>query len=126
MTRIACSIRPPVNEFTVLAESMTFTLLGSFKSTSKLYVWQTIFGWDGMLQTNSSFFQQLTPINVVNGQFTLTVNPDELFTITTMSTGNKGDIPEPVPSVPFPSVYADNFEGYNVSSEAQYFADQAG
>ncbi len=93
---------------------------------TSLYVWQTIFGWDGMTQINSSFFQQLTPIAVVNGQFTVTVNPDEMYTITTLNTGNKAAIPTPPASQPFPTEYSDNFEGYNVSSEAQYFADQAG
>ena len=105
---------------------MTFNLLGQWKQTTTLYVWKTVFGWNGMEQTNSTYFEQLAPIVVSNGQFTLTVNPDELYTITTLSTGNKADIPTPPASVPFPTTYSDDFESYNVSSEAQYFADQAG
>jgi galactosylceramidase len=79
-----------------------------------------------MTQTNSTFFENLAPIAVVNGQFSITVNPDEIYTITTLSSGNKASIPTPPPSQPFPSIYSDDFEGYNVSSEARYFADQAG
>ena len=105
---------------------MTFTLGGQWQSVSSLFVWYTAFGWDGMIQTNSTFFEQLTPIVVTNGQFTITVNPDEMYTITTLSTGTKATIPTPPASQPFPTEYSDNFESYNVSSEAQYFADQAG
>ena len=124
---VCCSIRPGLNEYETSFESVTFVLEGSWATTrKKLYVWQTQFGWDGMIQTNSSFFAQLTPIEPENGQFTINVNPDEMYTITTLNTGNKATIPTPVPSQPFPSIYTDNFNNYNVSSEAQYFADQAG
>jgi galactosylceramidase len=105
---------------------VTFSLLDQWHNTTTLYVWRTVFGWDGMTQTNSTFFESLGPISVANGQFSLTVNPDEMYTITTLSTGAKADIPTPPPSQPFPTVYADDFESYNISSEAQYFADQAG
>ena len=121
-----CSIRPPVDEFKTLTETATFYLQGPWAQTQLVYVWRTVFGWDGMIQTNSTFFEQLQPIHIQGGQFTLTINPDELFTVTTLSTGSKAPIPTPAPSQPFPATYADNFDHYNVSSEAQYFADQAG
>ena len=120
------SIRPGFLEYPTKAETVTFVLQGPWASSQKLYVWHTQFGWEGMTQTNSTFFEQLSPIVPVNGQFTLTVNPDAMYTITTLNTGNKAMISTPVPSQPFPSVYSDNFDNYNVSSEAQYFADQAG
>ena len=115
-----------MHHYTVEAEIMTFSLLDQWQNTTTLYVWRTVFGWDGMTQTNSTFFESLGPISVANGQFSVTVNPDEMYTITTLSTGAKADIPTPPPSQPFPTVYADDFESYNISSEAQYFADQAG
>ena len=108
------------------SETVTFTLGGNWKSVTSLYVWHTVFGWDGMIQTNSTFFENLTPVTVSNGQFSVTVNPDEIYTFTTLSTGNKASIPTPPPSQPFPTSYSDDFEGYNISSEARYFADQAG
>lgn len=113
-------------EYDVSSETVTFKLLGAWQQTTSLYVWKTVFGWDGMVQTNSTFFEQLESIAVSNGEFTLTVNPDELYTITTLNTGYKAPMPTTPASAPFPREYADNFESYNVSSEAQYFADQAG
>ena len=123
---VSFSIRPGLNEFEVESETITFTLGGNWKSVTSLYVWQTVFGWDGMVQTNSTFFANIAPIAVTNGQFTITINPDEMYTITTLNSGNKANIPTPPPSQPFPSVYLDDFEGYNVSSEAKYFSDQSG
>ena len=122
-----CSIRPPLNEYGTASENATFTLDGDWEGASLvLYIWRTVFLWDGMTQLNSTYFEQLTPLQVIGGSFNLTVNPDELYTITTLPSGNKASIPVPPASRPFPSVYSDDFEGYNVSSEAQYFADQAG
>eukprot|EP00042_Codosiga_hollandica_P038562 m.314848 g.314848 ORF g.314848 m.314848 type:complete len:940 (+) comp55423_c0_seq3:52-2871(+) len=119
-------IRPALNEFTTLPETITFTLEGAWADVSSLNVWYTRFGWDGMVQTNSTFFQNLAPISVSNGQFTLTVNPDELYSITTLTTVNHAPITPPPASQPFPSYYTDNFDNYEPESEAQYFADQAG
>ena len=126
LTDCDSSIRPGLNQYDVEAETATFTLSGEWATTSQLYVWRTQFGWDGMQQTNSTFFEQQDPITVVNGQFTLTINPDELYTITTLSTGNKAELPTPPASQPFPTSYADDFESYAEYSEARYFADQAG
>ena len=105
---------------------MTFVLLGPWQLVSQLYMWQTTFGWEGMIQTNSTFFEEMTPINVENGQFTITVNPDEMYTITTLDYIYRATIPTPPVSLQFPGVYFDDFENYNVSSEARYFADQTG
>jgi galactosylceramidase len=120
------SIRPPTDKFTVEPEIVTFTLDKPWSELSQLYVWRTQFAWDGMTQLNSTFFEQLAPINIIDGSFTLSVNPDELYTLTTLSTGNRATIPPPPPNTPFPQHYSDNFDQYQVNSEAQYFADQAG
>eukprot|EP00042_Codosiga_hollandica_P057702 m.858006 g.858006 ORF g.858006 m.858006 type:complete len:846 (-) comp59651_c0_seq6:65-2602(-) len=119
-------IRPSIEEFDTESESVTFQLGGSWAGLTSLNVWYTRFGWDGMTQTNSTFFQQLAPVAVVDGAFTLVVNLDELITITTLSTASKAVIPTPPPSQPFPTYYTDNFDNYPLQSEAQYFADQAG
>ena len=124
---MCCSIRPPLDEYDTGSENATFTLAGEWaQQTLRLFVWYTAFKWDGMTQLNSTFFEQLTPIDVAGGSFNLTIHPDELFTITTLGRGRKAFIPPPPPSMPFPAVYADDFERYNISSEAQYFADQTG
>jgi hypothetical protein len=120
------SIRPALNEYTTSTENVTFVLQGAFSSVTSLNVWFTQFGWDGMQQTESTFFQQQKPITVTNGQFTVTVGVDQIWSITTLNSVQRANISTPPPSQPFPSQYSDNFEAYPVESEAQYFADQAG
>ena len=121
-----CGLGPNSAEFSVAAEDMVVQLAGAWIDITSLNAWRTQFGWDGLLQTNSSFFEPLPPIDVVNGRFVVNIQPDALYTFTTRSAGFKAPIPSPPPAAPFPTTYADNFEGYNVSSEARYFTDQAG
>ncbi len=94
--------------------------------SSQVFDRYTSFGWDGMTQTNSTFFQNLPPIYPENGVFTITVNPDEMYTITTLTTGFKATIPASPEPQPFPTFYSDDFENYTISSEARYFTDQTG
>lgn len=52
---------------------------------------------------------------------------DELFTLTTLTTGSKGSYPPPPKSQPFPPTYTDDFNvEYPFFSEAPNFADQTG
>ncbi|EPY76496.1 Galactocerebrosidase-like protein [Camelus ferus] len=61
------------------------------------------------------------------GSFTLELQEDELFTLTTLTTGRKGSYPLPPKSQPFPCVYNDDFNvDYPFFSEAPNFADQTG
>ncbi|XP_043328642.1 galactocerebrosidase isoform X2 [Cervus canadensis] len=61
------------------------------------------------------------------GSFTLELQEDELFTLTTLTSGCKGSFPSPPKSQRFPSVYEDNFNiDYPFFSEAPNFADQTG
>jgi len=69
----------------------------------------------------------MPPITVVGGAFSLLLEPDSLYTITTLTTGRKGsfDVPVPPPAL-FPSLHVDNFEACAPSAEAPYFSDQNG
>lgn len=51
-----------------------------------------------------------------DGSFTLTLAEDEIYTLTTITTGRKGSYPDPPPSARFPKVYKDDFNvrKYNV------------
>ncbi|XP_066884033.1 galactocerebrosidase isoform X4 [Kogia breviceps] len=61
------------------------------------------------------------------GSFTLELQEDELFTLTTLTTGSKGSYLLPPKSQPFPCVYKDDFNvDYPFFSEAPNFADQTG
>lgn len=44
-----------------------------------------------------------------NGSFTLDLDVDEVYTLTTRTTGLKGSYPDPPPSSPFPKAYKDDF-----------------
>lgn len=56
--------------------------------------------------TTASFLSQLLDSG---GSFTLELQEDELFTLTTLTSGRKGSFPSPPKSQRFPSVYEDNF-----------------
>ncbi|KAG9268908.1 galactocerebrosidase-like [Astyanax mexicanus] len=117
-------IRPPLPPYNVTAQTATFSLKGSFASLSELQLWNSKFDFK---TKKPVFFQKLAPIKVSNGSFTLDLDVDEVYTVTTIPTGLKGSYPEPPPSSPFPKTYKDDFNVKNPSfSEAPDFADQTG
>ncbi|XP_053553556.1 galactocerebrosidase isoform X1 [Bombina bombina] len=117
-------IRPPLPAFNVSAQNATFYLGGSFDKLKTLQVWHS------KLNINSSkpvFFGKLSPVTVQNGSFTLELGVDEVYTLTTITTGQKGSYPDPPQSQPFPRKYKDDFNVRNPPfTEAPYFADQSG
>lgn len=77
-------IRPPLPRYTVEGQSITLTLGGSFKDkVTKLYSWYTYLGDSS---TSDQVFQRKV-IPVENGRITLTIDPDIVITLTTLSTG---------------------------------------
>ncbi|XP_041827503.1 galactocerebrosidase isoform X2 [Melanotaenia boesemani] len=117
-------IRPPLPPFNVTSQTATFQLKGSFASIQQLQVWRSQFDFRSQ---KPSFFQEMTPVKLVNGSFTLNLAEDEVYTVTTITTGRKGSHPDPPPSARFPKVYKDDFDARNPPfSEAPNFADQTG
>lgn len=117
-------VRPGLPNYETAPETATFTLGGALASVTQLYVWRTHWAyWSG---DNSSEFMQLAPVKVVNGVFSLEIDEDSIYTLTTIATGNKGSYPVPPVPTLFPAAHTDNFENCPVSSEAAYFADQNG
>uniref|UniRef100_A0A8C4NJW6 Galactocerebrosidase n=1 Tax=Dicentrarchus labrax TaxID=13489 RepID=A0A8C4NJW6_DICLA len=117
-------IRPPLPPFNVTSQNATFQLQGSFASIKELQVWRSQFNFK---TKKPSFFEKLTPLKLVDGSFTLNLAEDEVYTLTTITTGQKGSYPDPPPSARFPKVYKDNFDIRNPPfSEAPDFADQTG
>jgi len=49
-------------------------------------------------------------VQFANGAATLPLGLDEVYTLTTLSSGAKGQYPTPPPSKPFPLPYTDDFE----------------
>ncbi|RXM94793.1 Galactocerebrosidase [Acipenser ruthenus] len=117
-------IRPPLPGFNVSAQNATFSLKGSFSTLTVLQVWYSRFDFKTRKPT---YFKQLSPIKLSDGSFTLNLNVDEVYTLTTITTGKKGSYPKPPDSKPFPKKYLDDFNVRNPSfTEAPYFADQTG
>ncbi|KAK1793143.1 hypothetical protein P4O66_011555 [Electrophorus voltai] len=117
-------IRPPLLPYNVTFQRATFSLKGSFALINKLQVWNSKLDFK---TKKPVFFQKQNPIKVSNGSFTLDLNVDEVYTVTTVTTGQKGSYPEPPPSAPFPKAYKDDFNVQTPSfSEAPNFADQTG
>ncbi|KAM6912912.1 galactocerebrosidase [Xenentodon cancila] len=117
-------IRPPLRPYNVTSQKATFQLKGSFASIKELQVWRSQFNFE---TKKPSFFKKLPPQKLVDGSLTLSLAEDEVYTLTTITTGRKGSYPDPPPSARFPKVYKDNFNLRNPPfSEPPNFADQTG
>ncbi|NWV15221.1 GALC Galactocerebrosidase, partial [Ptilonorhynchus violaceus] len=117
-------IRPPLPNFSVIPQRATFYLRGSFYMVKTLQVWHSRLDFEF---GKSSLFQKLHSVKVWEGRFSLDLNVDEVYTLTTLKTGQKCGYPEPPPPQPFPSNYKDDFNIRNPPfSEAPNFADQTG
>ncbi|XP_004398149.1 PREDICTED: galactocerebrosidase isoform X2 [Odobenus rosmarus divergens] len=118
-------IRPFLPYFNVSHQFATFVLKGSFSEIPELQVWYTKLG----KPSTRFLFKQLDSLWLLDssGTFSLELQEDELFTLTTLTTGGKGSYPLPPKSQPFPRIYKDDFDvDYPFFSEAPNFADQTG
>ncbi|XP_065822584.1 galactocerebrosidase isoform X2 [Labrus bergylta] len=117
-------VRPPLLPFNVTSQNATFQLKGSFAFIKELQVWRSQFNFK---TKKPSFFEKLAPVKIIDGSFTLNLAEDEVYTLTTLTTGQKGVFPAPPPSARFPKIYKDDFNVRNPEfSEAPDFADQTG
>ncbi|XP_029316097.1 galactocerebrosidase isoform X2 [Cottoperca gobio] len=117
-------VRPPLPPFNVTSQNATFQLKGSFASIKELQVWRSQFHFK---TKKPSFFEKLAPLKLFDGSFTLNLAEDEVYTLTTITTGQKGSCTGSPPSARFPKAYKDNFNVRNPPfSEAPNFADQTG
>ncbi|XP_048249460.1 galactocerebrosidase-like isoform X2 [Haliotis rufescens] len=104
-------------------ETITFHIQGTFAHITQLNCWKTFLSsYPGDYQN----FMKEFPIQVVNGIFNLTIYPATTFTLTTLTTGNKGEHPKPPDSAPFPLSYTEDFEKYEEGEEPYYLAPQTG
>lgn len=116
-------IRPGLPPYTVKPQNATFQLKGSLASIKELNVWYSKLGFKGQATT---MFQDRKPVQVVNGQITLSLGLDEVYTLTTLTVGQKGSYPLPPPQKPFPLPYTEDFENYDISAEPGNLAQQSG
>ncbi|XP_071090488.1 galactocerebrosidase-like [Haliotis cracherodii] len=115
--------RPPLSPYTVSQQNVTLVLKGSFRNITTLNVWRTRFQYGGKAST---VFRKLRPVKVRRNRVKLQLLPDEVYTLTTMPTGNKGSFPSEPTQGDFPFIYLENFEGYSQNSEPFTFAQQMG
>jgi len=116
-------IRPPLPEYDVVPQTMGIQLKGSFAGIKSMNVWYSKLGFDGEVNT---MFVKRNPLQFANGAATLPLGLDEVYTLTTLSSGAKGQYPTPPPSKPFPLPYTDDFEHYTLSEEPYNLAQQTG
>jgi hypothetical protein len=70
-------------------------------------------------------FERLEDLQPADNAFTLTAEPDSVYSLTTTSGQQAGRIQSP-PWKEFPLPYADDFESYTPGKYARYFSDQGG
>ena len=116
-------IRPGLPEYTLVAQQADFQLKGSLTNIQYLMVWKSKLGFDGK---PTMLFEQQSSVRVRYGSFSLTLSPDELYTLTTLTVGYHGSYGPPPASKPFPLPYHDDFEKYDLDEEADNYVPQAG
>jgi hypothetical protein len=97
------------------AQKVTFRLTGGLNA-DVVHVWET---------NNVRTFEHVADVNVVNGGFDYTFDPDSLYSLTTTTGQGKGTA-EPPPASAFPFPYADDFDQTELGKTAKYLSDQDG
>src|SRR5450756_2301158 len=81
------------------SQTITFNLTGGL-SNETVHVWRT---------NSNSYFQQLEDITPVDGSFTITLDGQSIYSITTTTGQKKGESLNPIPSnSAFPMPYAED------------------
>lgn len=118
---------PDTDDYSIIIETMdakepqTFHIkLSKDLSKKDLSVFQSIF--------KKEEFVKKADIIVENGEFTITVQPNSIYSLTTTRGQNKGVASEKVPSNTKgqPLDYFNDFESQELNSSAKYFMDQHG
>jgi len=109
-------------ETTTATAAQTVTLnVGGGLSTGTVHVWATNLG----SSNPANWFVQQPNITPSGGSYSLTLQPNCIYSITTTSGQGKGTATSPAPaemSLP----YSDSFSGYPTSSTAKYLAQVEG
>ena len=109
----------------VAEETAQFCLAGSlvWAKGATLAVWKSTFH----STATPSYFSREAGVTVdSNGCFTLDVAVNSLWTVTTLTTGGKGQHPTPPACGPFPLPFHDTFDSCTPPAEANYFHDVSG
>ncbi len=114
---------PSGNDYSIVIETITATRpqRAKFRLTGGLaegavHVWET---------NNAKTFEHVADISPHDDSFSVTLDSDSLYSLTTTTGQGKGTATPPPPK-PFPFPYEDNFESTLVGRSPHYFADQDG
>eukprot|EP00036_Acanthoecidae_sp_10tr_P021481 CAMPEP_0206318684 /NCGR_PEP_ID=MMETSP0106_2-20121207/17335_1 /ASSEMBLY_ACC=CAM_ASM_000206 /TAXON_ID=81532 /ORGANISM="Acanthoeca-like sp., Strain 10tr" /LENGTH=746 /DNA_ID=CAMNT_0053750429 /DNA_START=12 /DNA_END=2252 /DNA_ORIENTATION=+ len=121
----------------VASEKVVLILKGSVLVAAKakgLHVWYSNLtspngeGPSKNPPTAQLFNKQPAPLAIgADGSVSIDVNPEEIYTITTLSTGQKGAHPSAsVPQTPFPLPFSQPFDNESVSAPPAMWYDQMG
>jgi Glycosyl hydrolase family 59/Ricin-type beta-trefoil lectin domain-like/Galactocerebrosidase, C-terminal lectin domain len=102
------------------AQTFTATVTGGLP-TSTVHVWSTDLG----SSDTANWFVRGADITPNAGRFSLTLQPNRVYTITTTTGQGKSSAAGPG-ATSFPLPYSDNFDAYPVSRQAKYLADEEG
>ena len=117
---------PDSSDYTILIETMdakegqtvNFHVTGGL-SGNDLAVWRSRFGQEAFLR--------LEDIAPVAGEFTLGLEPNAMYSLTTTRGQQKGHFSTPIPKdCPFPFPYRDDFQSTPVGRTPRYLSDQHG
>lgn len=96
-------------------QEVTFRVSGGL-STGAVHVWET---------NADKTFEHVGDVTPQNGSYSLTLDPDSLYSITTTTGQHKGAAVAP-PAAPFPFPYTENFESTKDGQSPKYLSDQDG
>ncbi|XP_069140053.1 galactocerebrosidase-like isoform X2 [Argopecten irradians] len=117
-------IRPALPAYTVVPQNITLQLSGDLAKIQQLNVWYSKLAFGKSKQ--SVLFQKMPALKVLDGKIKLYIDVDVVYTLTTLTQGNKGSYPDPPVRKPFPDTYMEDFEAFPEFSEPFNFAQQVG
>lgn len=119
---------PTTSAYSIVIETMDATAAQTFTATvtgglatSAVHIWSSALGSNDP----ASFFVHSGDVTPSGGNFTVTLQPGTIYTLTTTTGQGKGSVVGPA-AASFALPYADNYDGYAVGTEARYLADMQG
>ncbi|XP_045189116.2 galactocerebrosidase-like isoform X2 [Mercenaria mercenaria] len=113
-------------QFTVVNQTITFKLEGSFKSITRLHTWFSMLGNSEQKNFTVTFSYNGVIEPDDNGTFTLEAGINQIYTLSTVDTADKGNYPTPPDPKPFPLPYMDNFNDVVEHQEPYFVAPMSG
>ncbi|MGH9400851.1 MAG: galactosylceramidase [Terriglobia bacterium] len=99
----------------VTPQRVTFRITGGL-SEGTVHVWET---------NATKTFDHTSDVTPENGSFSMTLDPDSIYSIST-TTGQQKGAATPPPPAPFPFPFTEDFERTPSGQSPKYFADQDG